>query len=495
MSKPIILILEFAFVLTLLSCQNVAQTRVTSSAPPTKLHFPRHWLGERELPYFIEQIEVRKRPTSSGDEFFFAALPDGDYDHQHETDPQRSKPRYGVNMFAVSFSDGLRVRTATQQEWEDGSRLATKPRLVFSKGQDKSSGEIEYRHKRYAKVGKYWGTGHLSPSGRWLAVFSYNGEDPPPSFFHFLGGGSPPKGDIFWQIYDTVTGRKVFEWEARNVKQPTSFYHPLVWLEDRYFLFPKDREAQNFVVVSLPPVTPEVNPVMVQFPSRRDAAGRPLPAGNRHEVWIPLIPLSKEQAAKLTARGELEISEVRLLPEPFPGQLLFAIKEDTENRRVDRGPQRDGPSEYHLRVIGTYYYALTPDNPTQVRFATKEEWDRGRSVRSNRSKIVETAPEEAVRGFLPPHRQFTKTGTSWGTPPALSAGEWIAVFSYSEGRPAGKMFIDVYDERLGHKLLSTTLPYTVSPNDLFKGALWIEGGYVLLPLDAARESFAFWQLP
>jgi hypothetical protein len=73
----------------------------------------------------------------------------------------------------------------------------------------------------------------------------------------------------------------------------------------------------------------------------------------------------------------------------------------------------------------------------------------------------------------------------------LSAGEWIAVFSYSQDR----LFVDVYDQRLGDQLLSTALPSTVAPNELFKNAMWIEGGYILLPLNKSLDSFAFWRLP
>jgi hypothetical protein len=74
----------------------------------------------------------------------------------------------------------------------------------------------------------------------------------------------------------------------------------------------------------------------------------------------------------------------------------------------------------------------------------------------------------------------------------LGANGWIAVFSYGNG---GTMFVDVYDERLGDKLLSTTLPVTVSPDKLFKGAVSIEGGYIMLRLNASCDAFAFRQLP
>jgi len=73
----------------------------------------------------------------------------------------------------------------------------------------------------------------------------------------------------------------------------------------------------------------------------------------------------------------------------------------------------------------------------------------------------------------------------------LATGEWIAIFSYSKDR----LFVDVYDQRMGDKLSSTVLPSTVAPNELFKNAMWIEGGYILLPLNKSLDSFALWQLP
>ena len=157
----------------------------------------------------------------------------------------------------------------------------------------------------------------------------------------------------------------------------------------------------------------------------------------------------------------------------------------------------DGAAQYHLRVLSSYYYAVALDNPTQTRFATREEWDRARTVTSRRAESAPDAPAKTVKGTLPPYRQFPKSGVNWGSPSLLSAGEWIAVFSYSEDvpGPAGQMFVDVYDQRLGDKLMSTTLPFSTAPNELFKNALWIEGGYMMLPLNASLDSFAFWQLP
>lgn len=479
--------------LLIASCQNVVQTTSvqdvsTSSLSTTTLHFPQSWLGELES-NFIQQLEVRKLPNSSAGEFLFAALPNGDYDYSYEVDERLPKPRYSENVFAVNFLNGLQVRSATKQEWQSGSRIPTKSRLAFARGNDDSSGEIEYKQKRYAKVGKFWGRGMLSPGGKWLALFSYTGVKPPPDL---LFGSDMRVGDVFWQIYDTVTGQKVFEWEAKKVKHPTRLNDPVVWLEERYFLFPQDEHAQNFTVVTLPAFTPRDNPVTVQFPSRRDAKGNPVPAGSSHPVWIPLVPLTKEQAAKLTAPMETEISDIRLLGT----ELLLAITEEIENRRANR-QQRDGSGDYHYKLISTYYYALALDNPTQTRFASKEEWDRSQSVSNRRASITPEPVGDKVKATYPPNRHFPKSGTTWGSPATLGADTWIAVFSYSPANSGrtGAVFVDVYDQRLGDKLLSTALPLTDSPNELFKHALWVEGGYMLLPLNSSLGSFTFWQLP
>lgn len=253
-----IVFLEVIFLTSSLSCQSAAQMpRTHSISGPArevkKLHFPQHWIEENNRPLsFIQQLEVRKLPNSSDGEFFFAALPHGDWDYVHESNPDIPKPKYSQNSFGVSFTSEPRVRVPTEQEWESASRIVTKSRYAFSTGGDE--GEIEYRGRKFQKAGKYSSGGLLSPGGKWLAIFSYTGEKKRDLF---MDGGSVHNGDIFWQIYDAVTGEKVFEWQARNVKGPAELTGPVVWLEERYFLLPQDIYAQNFLVVTLPESIPD----------------------------------------------------------------------------------------------------------------------------------------------------------------------------------------------------------------------------------------------
>ena len=491
--KALSAVLALAFLIASLSCQSMfgvsdSQGVSNSSTPAAKLTLPAPWF-DAPKGTSIEHIEVRKLPNSPNDEFLFGGLPYDYIDYSYGIDKNMPPVEYAENKFAVNFSAGPQVRVATREEWESGSRVNTRPRPVFPKNGDKSAGELEYRQRRYSKPGKYWGKCMLSSSGKWLAMFSYSGELRAPGLL-FGGSSDPLVGDAFWQINDAITGQKVFEWHATNVKNPTGFDGPVVWLEDRYFLFPQDDEARNFVVATLPPVTREENPVTIQFPSRFDADGRPLTPGESDEAWIPLSPLTKEEAARLTARDDTQIKDVRVT-RAFPQELLLAINEEVENRRAERG-EKDGSRDYHFRRINTYFYALALDDPTHTRSASKEEWDRAQGVTSRRPDGPTEASGETLVGTVPPYRRFPKTGTSWGSPPSLSAGEWIAVFSYNGD---GKVFVDVFDQRLGEKYLSTSLPSTTTPNALFKNALWIDGGYILLPLKPSLDSFAFWRLP
>jgi hypothetical protein len=502
------LVVSFTLLISSLSCQSSAQSppSVSMSGPSvkiSKLEFPQPWLETREVGQrpidFPAQIEVRKGPNSHDGELFFAALPNGDHDYSHELNKDIPAPEYSGNFFAVDFANGNRIRALTESEWSSGSRMLTKPRLIFSKGPEGSE-EMEYRGKTFTKVGKHGDYGMLSPHGKWLAVFSYSGEKPPPSFFDFLGGGNPRTGDIFWTIYDTESGEKIFQGEAKDVKSPASLKGPVVWLEERYFLFPLDVHAQNFVVVTLPEFVPKRNPLAVKLPSRHDQNGRRIPGHKFHEAWTPLLPLTKEQAAKKAAPMPTELSGVRLSAAPNPPELLIEVLEETENRnRVSRhrvSPYGDGGGEYHYRVLSKYYYALSLNDPSQTRFASKEEWERSRSLRTDHTLLTLNEKVPTTWGDRPEYHPVTKRGTAWCDPKALRANEWIAAFSYTRtSRSGGEIFIDVYDKSSGFKMSSGEASFEGDANELLKKAFWIEGDYLLIPLNSSLDSFVFWTLP
>ena len=495
-----IIVLEFSILVTSISCQSAAQTtRMTAagggSIPINRLHFPEQWLEQREgdpRPFDgIEDLEVRKIPNGKPNEFLFAALPNGAFDYAHELNPKIPEPQYSENFFAVDFDDAMKVRPVTKEEWATGARLYTKPRMVVAlNGKDLTSGEIKYRGNTFSKVGKYWGTGWLSPHGKWLAVFSYSGEMPPPNFFQFITGRSPRTGDIFWQIYDADSGEKVMEWEVRNIDYPASLENPVIWLDERRLLLPLDVLAQTYNVISLPEFVPKTNPLAVRLPPRTDANGTRVAFAQSHEMWIPLAPLTKEQIAEKTAPMQPEVTELRSLDQPGSRELLIGIREWTTGER--RGLNgRDGGGEYYYRVMGTYYFALSLNNPAQTRFASKEEWERGKTLRSNHTDITldETVP--TTWGDRPQYHPVEKSGSTWANPKAIAADDWLAGLSYTNH----ELFVDIYERRVGAKMSSGSAAYEGPIDELVKQGLWIEGGYLLIPLNPSLDAFMFWTLP
>ena len=462
-----------------------------------KLQFPQAWhesnSPDRPLSY-VQQLEVRKLPGSPDNELLFAALPNGDGEYYHEWQPDIPPPEYSGNSFAVTFTSPLRVRVATKQEWESASRLWTKSQYAHKKSDD-TPGELEYHGKKFKFAGQYCDSGELSPRGRWLAVFSYSGKKTSDWFF---GGQSVKSGDLFWEIYNTVTGEKVFEWHAKNVKSPASLHSPVVWLEERYFVFPQDQFAQIFNVVTLPEFVPEENPVTIQLPSRKDDKGQRIPAPDNNEVWTPLVPLTPEQAKKITAPQPNTLLEVRAPRQSSSRQLLFAIREETANEkryRGGRGAEEGG--DYNYRVFSTYYYAISPDDPAQTRFASKQEWESAGKLTVRRGLDSLDKTSETAGGTRREFRPFPKTGAI-GNSALWISSDWLAVFSHTPdagSSPSGKMYVDIFVMRPGDKLLTTELPYTGSPVPLFEGAFAVEGEYVFLPLNTSLESFNLWKLP
>ena len=496
-------ILQFVLLIASWSCQSVVQLFRTQSTgqsrDTTKLQFPQPWYEsvEHGIPIsYAQQIEVRKLPNSPDGELFFAALPHGDNEYFHEWQPDIPPPKYSENTFAVTLGAPPRVRVATKQEWETATRIWTKSHLAFSKTSNDASTELQYHGKKFKFAGKYCDGGVLSPRGQWLAVFSYSGVKTDDWIF---GGKSVKFGDVFWQIYNAVTGEKVFEWYATNVKTPANLYGPTVWLEERYFLFPHDWSGNSFTVVTLPEFVPEKNPVTIQLPSRVDDQGKRVPAPDNHEVWTPLVPLTAEQAKKITAPQPVTLLEVRAPREASSTQLLFAIREETANEkryRGGRGAEEGG--DYNFRLFSTYYYAISPDDPIQARFASKEEWESASKLTIRRGLDSLDKTNDTIGGERRMYRPFPKTGSA-GNSALTATSEWLAVFSYTPdagSSSSGKMFVDIFAMRHGNKLLTTELPYTSAPVPLFERAFAVEGNdYLFLPLNTSLETFTLWQLP
>ena len=58
-----------------------------------------------------------------------------------------------------------------------------------------------------------------------------------------------------------------------------------------------------------------------------------------------------------------------------------------------------------------------------------------------------------------------------------------------------KLFVDIYEHQVGAKMSSRSAIYKGQIDELVNQGLWIEGDYLLVPLNDSLESFMFWTLP
>jgi hypothetical protein len=205
--------------------------------------FPNYWMsnkkGEENTLIDAQWLEIRSRRTSLAEEWLFGAL--DYYDSRSATpDPEW----YAKNFYAVRVSDHVMVSDLSRAEWNRAKVISTQATEVFW-GDDSKPTLFEYRGHKYSKTSEHWGTVSVSPGGRWVAIYSYSGENAP---VFLWSGGLPREGDMFWDVYDSTSGEKVLSWTAKSVRNPGLLGQGTIWVEDRYLVMPFDSILKGCVI-------------------------------------------------------------------------------------------------------------------------------------------------------------------------------------------------------------------------------------------------------
>lgn len=159
---------------------------------------------------------------------------------------------YSDNIYAVSLDGKFRVRQVTRQDWERAgtpkpggehvSAIEADPErpntFVVSK-----KPAINYRGKSFARTGAAWtSNGALaSPDGKWIAVFSHTTErETTGGALPGLGQGGKGEGEMFVDVYDTSSGKKVMAGHAPHSggQYPDYDFDEAVWVENRCIIVP-----------------------------------------------------------------------------------------------------------------------------------------------------------------------------------------------------------------------------------------------------------------
>lgn len=188
---------------------------------------------------------VRKRIGSQPEELIFAMkglLPG----------PQSgSEAVYSDAFYAVSLDGHFSVRAARADEWERGEQIPNTREQIRSNKLYKAPSEpathsengVNYRGKVFTKTGNFWGNpvALVSPSGAWLAVFSFSSSAKPRESWSPLDGGmlnEPRPGELFVDVYDTSSSERIQSSHARYEGSPSMLFDAALWVGNSYLVVP-----------------------------------------------------------------------------------------------------------------------------------------------------------------------------------------------------------------------------------------------------------------
>lgn len=212
------------------------------------------------------RFEVRKAGNASAPELLFATVAYAEYpprEEWYETDAPTAV--FSVNHYSVSLNGTFAVRPATEQEWKSAAKLLHSKRQIRgndikgpgSRPDTHTAEAVMYDGKSFAKSGKSWGrtAALVSPKGKWLAVFSHTSREPPPRppALPSLGQAEAGNGDLFFDIYDVASGKRVLTTKTPfDNNAPSLLFGDAFWVEDQYLVAPLDIASESCLLAAMP---------------------------------------------------------------------------------------------------------------------------------------------------------------------------------------------------------------------------------------------------
>lgn len=249
-------------------------------------------------------------------------------------------------------------------------------------------------------------------------------------------------------------------------------------------------------------------------PPREPGPGGPLGVVRFPEYWLKLVG-----GEEVIVNDNLQYVVRRGAAGPGGGELLFAVKQGFDGsllgREVKDFPVNSPDYDYYSDTV----FAVSLDGAFRVRKATAAEWGAAAKPPHGYHFIhTHQNPQVTPEGLRLDGRLYRKTGESWGSEAAIVSprAAYVAVFSYaSTEKPAktmipgfgntepghGELFLDVYDTSTGERVSAARAPYGgrggggVEPSLLFGGSVWVDGRFVVMPLDPSFESCFLGILP
>ena len=206
--------------------------------------------------------------------------------------------------------------------------------------------------------------------------------------------------------------------------------------------------------------------------------------------------------------GDWYESESIIMVGPGKYEIRTKMQEEKEIFLFKKRIGQITPSSYNQYAI-----SLRPN--VSVRSVTAEEWRVGKPTEEHPGIIIgysrsATSPQSAEYNGI----QYLRSGTSWQDKLGeLSPDKrWLVVLSYTGEGPyeygpllgevkiqkKGKIYLDIYDTRDGKPGdgASMRINYTYSGGGAsIPNTLWVEGRYLVMPIDHDYTSCIFWEIP
>jgi len=151
---------------------------------------------------------------------------------------------YSKEKYAFSIHGAGPIREIGAQEWRLAQTLhhfngTSQPDFSI---RDDDNKNVSYKSKEFPKSGEHSSGAILSADARWIAVFSYDGEQLPreQTYAGTIGVPGvtkhPKQGDLYAEIYDVATGLKIVALKGTFTGDiAPNWFLTAFFLEDRYF--------------------------------------------------------------------------------------------------------------------------------------------------------------------------------------------------------------------------------------------------------------------
>jgi hypothetical protein len=186
----------------------------------------------------LSALEFRS-PSAPPSQLYFAAKTSGGLDEVFGP--------YSKEKYAVEFHTAAPIQSVKREDWGGARPLLRSDTRIAGDAEigSEDNHDLSYAAKRLVQSGEHLALATGSTNERWIAVFSYDGQQrfvPPQERSGIIGipgrTKHPTSGRAYIDVYGGATGQKVLALAGPfRGDIPTSWFLTAFFLEDRYFFF------------------------------------------------------------------------------------------------------------------------------------------------------------------------------------------------------------------------------------------------------------------